>query len=159
MPAKLNYEPNQRIGCLTVICEDGQISGRPAYRVICDCGMTSRKKSFELARLRVACSNSCSVRPVTNLKHGAALTADFPGAYRSWLAMRQRCLDPNTRSYKDYGGRGIKICDRWNDFANFLEDMGERPAGMTIDREKVNGHYEPGNCRWATTKQQSENRR
>jgi len=74
--------------------------------------------------------------------------------------MRQRCNNPNHPVYKDYGGRGIKICERWNDFANFLADVGERPhPKLTLDRIDVNGGYEPTNIRWATHKEQMGNQR
>lgn len=74
--------------------------------------------------------------------------------------MKTRCTNPNSTSWKDYGGRGIKICDRWQAFENFLEDMGERPYGTTLDRYPNNdGNYEPGNCRWATLKQQGANKK
>jgi hypothetical protein len=76
-----------------------------------------------------------------------------------WCAMRQRCLNPRNQAYKDYGGRGIKICKRWSDFKNFLKDMGTRPAGKTLDRKNNDGNYTPKNCRWATPRQQSRNRR
>lgn len=76
--------------------------------------------------------------------------------------MRGRCLNSKNQNYKDYGGRGITICERWlrpTGFLNFLADMGKRPKGRSIDRIDVNGNYEPGNCRWATAKVQSANRR
>lgn len=79
--------------------------------------------------------------------------------YHSWASMRQRCGNPNHRSYGNYGGLGVTVCERWNDFANFLEDMGERPEGMTIDRIDVEGHYEPGNCKWSTKSEQELNKR
>lgn len=74
--------------------------------------------------------------------------------------MRTRCLNPNSSQWPRYGGRGIKIAGRWEDFAAFLADMGPRPAGTTLDRwPDVNGHYQPGNCRWATMLEQENNKR
>ena len=73
--------------------------------------------------------------------------------------MTQRCTNPKATSWKDYGGRGIKICDRWLDFAMFLIDMGERPEDTSIDRIDNDGNYEPGNCRWATQLEQNAHRK
>lgn len=76
-----------------------------------------------------------------------------------WSGMRSRCLDRNSRIYKFYGGRGIKVCERWNIFENFYFDMGERPAGMQLDRIDCLGNYEPSNCRWATKEENLKNMR
>jgi hypothetical protein len=74
--------------------------------------------------------------------------------------MKRRCQNPRVSEFKYYGGRGIKVCDRWQIFSNFLADMGEAPDGLSIDRfPDVNGNYEPGNCRWTTMKEQNRNRR
>lgn len=79
--------------------------------------------------------------------------------YRVWRDMRQRCQNPACKAFKDYGARGIKVCDRWQFFENFLSDMGNRPAGLSVERIRVNGDYEPENCKWATPTEQSRNLR
>lgn len=79
----------------------------------------------------------------------------FPREYRSWVVMKSRCYNNKDLHYPYYGKRGIQVCDRWRtSFAAFLEDMGPRPPGTSLDRKFYNGHYEPNNCRWATDKQQ-----
>lgn len=90
-------------------------------------------------------------------RHGHA-TEKTP-TYRSWREMIKRCTKEDHHKFHHYGGRGIKVCDRWRDFVNFLADMGERPQGMTLDRIDNDGNYEPGNCRWADSKTQRANQR
>ncbi len=87
-------------------------------------------------------------------KHGWAGTP----THNTWTSMHSRCRDPRNTSYPRYGARGITVCERWESFANFLEDMGERPDGKTLDRLNGDGDYDPENCRWATKAEQEANK-
>lgn len=92
-----------------------------------------------------------------NYRHGHRLAGAFSGAYNSWYGMVQRCTNPKRRYYHRYGGRGITVAPEWLNFPSFLADMGERPQGCSLDRIDNDAGYHPGNCRWATQKEQLRN--
>lgn len=108
----------------------------------------------------IRCNNCKSKATVEkNLKHNHANRNNQTPTYISWASMMTRCYNENRKQYLDYGGRGIKVHNKWHEFINFLKDMGERPNGTTIDRINVNGNYEPNNCRWSDRKIQNNNKR
>jgi len=159
MTGRINDLTDQRFGHLVVIKRGEKVHrGAKGWIVKCDCGNVVDKDSRDVKSGKF-CSRSCVLKK-TNLKHGHAVNNTLnSGTYRSWLAMRARCLNVNDSRFSDYGGRGIKICKRWDNFLNFYADMGDRPKGYSIDRIQVNGDYEPENCKWSTASEQRNNQR
>lgn len=135
----------------------------------CDCGRTVYIRAADMRRARsCGCLKPDLMRAIakSRAKHGHARRSEPSKGtpeYRSWCAMRRRCYNPKSTRYEQWGGRGIKVCPQWlgpNGFAQFLADMGRKPSPKhSIDRVDNDGHYEPGNCRWATKAEQSRNRR
>lgn len=124
----------------------------------CVCGGWACLPSKRLLEAPNEVSCGCRAR---ELAAAASTTHGQRGSrtYSIWCGMLSRCRNPKCRDWPDYGGRGITVCERWLKFEAFLQDMGEAPDGMTLDRRENAKGYEPGNCRWATPKQQSRNRR
>jgi len=144
-----------RFGMLVVLFEDGRTNdGKIKWRCQCDCGKTH---SVSGKHLRKKSIKSCGCDRGKGLRtHGLSHTQ----AHKHWIAMLVRCNSPNRSRWKDYGGRGITVCDRWvESFENFYADMGDPPVGYTLDREDNEKSYSPDNCRWATAKTQGRNRR
>jgi hypothetical protein len=163
-PNRLSIQPGTRFGRWTIEGEAAP-SNTNLRRVTarCDCGRT---KVVLLSSLRHGVSQSCGclqreATVATHTIHGQARKGHVAALFRAWQAMIQRCINPKNKRYRHYGGRGIKVCDRWlNSYAVFAADVGPRPSPThSIDRINNDGNYEPGNVRWATPSEQSKNRR
>lgn len=138
----------------------GKKTGNKAWMCRCDCGTELMVRLYSLTNGNtISCGCAKRERAASGSMtrtHGMTHSRTFV----TWRSMIARCYNPKQNRYQYYGGRGISVCDRWkNSFEAFLADLGPRPQGMTIDRKNSSNNYALGNCRWATAKEQANNRR
>jgi len=148
----------QRFARLTVLRRGVTRGPRVHWHCRCDCGVEKDVSGVDMRQGKVKSCGCWRVEDIGNRRrtHGMSSTRTF----KCWQGMMRRCYEPARRDFQHYGGRGIRVCDRWREaFENFLADMGEMPVGMSLDRQDHDGDYSPGNCRWINQIAQIENRR
>ena len=143
-----------RLTVLSQAADHVKPNGKRRAKWLCQCSCGSEPKSIEQANLFYGNVQSCGCLKF-DIEHGLCKSK----TYKSWAGMFDRCNNPKDHGYHNYGGRGITVCVRWKKFENFLEDMGECPEGLSLDRINVNGNYEPSNCRWTNRSEQAYNQR
>ena len=155
--SKMSDLTNLRFNKLLVLCEGKNRPHSRLWLCLCDCGNT---KLIQHSNLTTGHSKSCGCQRPKGLKHHNYKHGKTGSqTYNKWRGMHQRCNDVNSEKYPIYGGRGITICKRWNEYLNFLTDMGICPKGLSLGRIDNNGNYEPSNCRWENAYQQQNNTR